>query len=137
MCIRICYNINSCEKRRVCDSNSKSMVLRIFHVCVLCIEFVSQVGKHKNAHVSFPVGMVTEENRSWQTTGFHMCGNRTSGCICTNIRLHTIKNAPHTNRDSNIYRRKPTSVCVHPHFTKHDHWCQEGRMAQEVRCSSS
>ena len=34
MCIRICYKVNSCEKREVRASNSKSMVLRIFHVCV-------------------------------------------------------------------------------------------------------
>ena len=48
---------NPCEKREVCVSNSMSMVLRICHVCV-CIEFVIQLLNHKNAHVSFPVGMV-------------------------------------------------------------------------------
>ena len=30
MCIRTCYTIHSCEKRRVCVSNSKLMVPRIF-----------------------------------------------------------------------------------------------------------
>ena len=34
MCIPVCYNIKSFEKRRVCVSNSTSMVLRIFHICV-------------------------------------------------------------------------------------------------------
>ena len=34
MCIRICYRVTSCEKREVRVSNSNSMVLRIFHVCV-------------------------------------------------------------------------------------------------------
>ena len=43
MCIRICYTVNSCEKREVRVSNSKSMVLRIVHVC--CIEIVIQVLK--------------------------------------------------------------------------------------------
>ena len=57
MCIRVGCEINSCEKHKICASKSKSMVLRIFHVCV-CIEFVIQVLQQKNAHVSFPVGMV-------------------------------------------------------------------------------
>ena len=34
MCIRICYKVSSREKREVHASNSKSMVLRYFHVCV-------------------------------------------------------------------------------------------------------
>ena len=35
MCIRTCYKVNSCEKREVHVSNSKSMVLRVFtHVYV-------------------------------------------------------------------------------------------------------
>ena len=37
MCIRIGYKVNSCEEREVCVSNSKSMVLRIFHVCVCAL----------------------------------------------------------------------------------------------------
>ena len=57
MCIHICYKMNYCKKRKVCASNSKSMALGIFHLCV-CIEFVIQVLKQKNAHVSFPIGMV-------------------------------------------------------------------------------
>ena len=32
MCIRICYKENSCQKREVVVSNSKSMVLRNVHV---------------------------------------------------------------------------------------------------------
>ena len=48
-----------CEKREVCASTSKSMTLRMFHVCLrFCFEFAIQVLKQKNAHVSFPVGMV-------------------------------------------------------------------------------
>ena len=54
MCICICYKVNSCEKREVRASNSKSMVLRIFSRMCMCIEFVIQVLKQKNARVSFP-----------------------------------------------------------------------------------
>ena len=59
VCNRICYKINDCKKRKVCVSNSKSIVLRIVHVCV-CVwfKFVIQVLKQENAHVSFPVGML-------------------------------------------------------------------------------
>ena len=58
MCICICCKMNYCEKREVCVSNSKSMVLTIFSRMCMCIEFVSEVIKQKNAHVSFLVGMV-------------------------------------------------------------------------------
>ena len=36
-CIHICHKINYCKKREVCVSNSKSMALRIVHVCV-CVD---------------------------------------------------------------------------------------------------
>ena len=58
MCIRIGYKVNSCEKREVRASNSKSMVLRIFHVCVCVLNSLFRP-QNKNTHVSFPVGMVT------------------------------------------------------------------------------
>ena len=56
MCIRIGYKAKSCENREICVSNSRSMVLGIFHICVCVLN--SQVLKQKNVHVSFPVGMV-------------------------------------------------------------------------------
>ena len=37
VCIRICYKRNSCEKHELCVSNSRSMVLRIFHACVCAL----------------------------------------------------------------------------------------------------
>ena len=47
---------NSCEKRELCVSNSKSMVLSIFHVCVTCIEFISQAPKQKLRMYVFLLG---------------------------------------------------------------------------------
>ena len=41
MCIRIYFKINSCEKREVCVSNSESMVLGLFYVCVCALSSYS------------------------------------------------------------------------------------------------
>ena len=62
MYIRVCYKRNSCEKRELCVSNSKLMVLGNFARMCMCIEFVIQVSNQKNAHVCFPVGMVILQN---------------------------------------------------------------------------
>ena len=46
MCICICFKRNSCEKDKLCVSNSKSMVLGSIHMCFR-IDFVIQVSKTK------------------------------------------------------------------------------------------
>ena len=58
MCIHICCKINSCEKVEVCVAKLKIDGAQNCSRMCMCIEFVIQVLKQKNAHVSFPVGMV-------------------------------------------------------------------------------
>ena len=54
----ISYKSKLSEKDEICASNSNSMVLRICSRMCMRIEFVIQVRKQKNVHVSFPAGMV-------------------------------------------------------------------------------
>ena len=56
VCTCICCNIKSCEKRRVCVSNSKSMVLKMFHVSVCALN--SSFSNKRMCMYIFLVGMV-------------------------------------------------------------------------------
>ena len=55
MCIRICYKINSTKSARYVHLMKIDGAQSCLRVC-MCIEFVIQVLKQKNAHVYFQVG---------------------------------------------------------------------------------
>ena len=57
MCFHTCYNIKPSKSAGYVYLIQIDAAQTFSRMC-MCIEFVIQVPKQKNAHVSFPVGMV-------------------------------------------------------------------------------